>query len=154
MQDNVIDEIDEIEEDAARAAENAMNMVPYEDVDTVKPWRFKKGNDSAKKDVKKRLKDLSGWSITKELRKRYRKRENIAKFVNRLEEIFFEADISKSLAAGVQILERVDGKVKEMVEIGKTRYIPDQQQTIEMVEMFRIKEGKKVIEGVKMQKIS
>ena len=151
-----VEEISEkfsIAQDLARKAENEMNMVPYEDVDTVKPWKFKAGNSVAKKSNAKKL---AGKTITAEIRKRYRNNVKIKKFVDRMETLYYEGDGKQALSAGIEILNRADGKVKDSIEWGKmTALVPDQKESMELINMFRIKEkGGRQIEGMQIKRVS
>lgn len=147
----------DIAEDMARKAENEANMVPYEDVDTVsvkkKPWQFAEGNKAAKKSTAAKLK---GKSITSEIRKRYSNNAKIKRFVDRMEELYYDGDGKQALSAGVEILNRADGKVKDSVEWGRMgSLVPDQKESMELINMFRIKEkGGREIEGMQIKRVS
>lgn len=157
-----------IAEDMARKAENEANLVPYEDVDTVrvkkKPWQFGEGNKAAKKSTAAKLK---GKSIRSEIRRRYNNNAKIKKYVDRLEGIYYDESVdekgkvvfgkvtAQTIAAGKEIIESIDGKVADKVDWGKIgNLVPDQKETMELINMFRIKEKGREIEGMQIKRVS
>jgi hypothetical protein len=85
--------------------------------------------------------------ITALIEERLAKEEEAKKFMERLFELYYSAENKQALSAGIQILERTEGKIKDVIEVDHiTNYIPDQAEAYELDNMFKIKKDEKTVQ--------
>jgi hypothetical protein len=111
------------------------NSIESDTKKTDKPWQFKKGqsgNPSGKPKTEKRtISSLIDAKLSKE--------KEATKFTDHLFELYYAENNKQALSAGIEILNRHEGKVKDVIQVGPiTAHIPDQEEQLKIANSFKV----------------